>query len=259
MKVVVKLNKEIFKSLAFDDKQIDDELIDALIKAGSHEYIQNSIMEIPDEELSDEEFSKELDKKILNYIDTIDKQDRNEKAVYVFKKVRSIAVRAAAVFFVLIVLAVGFVATAEAAQLQLLQMYIEHSDISSNFEFIRPSSDNETSREQQTRTLEHIFWYIPQGFEYVYENHEGDLSFLRYEDEQGNYIEIVQVQFGSLQSDTQSACNYKLEINGLICFISEHPDKTIAIFNIGSNNYNITSTLPIEDIAEIIKNINYQK
>ena len=70
------MNNDKLNSLIFSDDEINEELLDALIKAGAHEYIQNSNLEVPDTELSDAEFSKELDKRLKNYFSGIKKENR---------------------------------------------------------------------------------------------------------------------------------------------------------------------------------------
>jgi len=255
MKARIGMNKDKFNILAFNDEQVNDELMDALIKAGAHEFIQNSTLEVPDAELSDIEFTKELDKKMLEYFGTIEKDQRNSKVTHIYQKAKNIALRAAAILLVLIVMAVGFVATSEATQLKLLHMYIEHSDIDSSFDF--QDTGAKAPERQEIESLETMFWYIPDGFELIYEDHSQNIKTILYESFEGGYIDIALMTDGNLKIDSEEANNFNIEVNGHVCFVSEHDDKIIVVFNIGELNYIISTTIPLNEITKIIENIKY--
>ena len=248
------MDKDKFNILAFEDDQINNELIDALIKAGSHEYIQNTNIDIPDEKMSDDKFSKELDKKLRKYFATLNKKKRETNIMKFVNKAKNIAVRVAAVLFVLVALAAGFVATSKAAQIKLLHIYIEHSDIDSNIEF--EETQTKIPEKQKIESLETIFWYIPDGYEFVYENQNSSTKEILYEGADDGYIEIIEMSEGNLRLDSEGANNYNVEVGEVTCFVSQHSDKTIVVFRINEKNYNIISTLPIEEIIKIIENIN---
>jgi|GEM_PF-6271454 len=249
------MNKDKFNILAYSDEQINDELMDALIKAGAHEFIQNSTLEVPDAELSDIEFTKELDKKMLEYFGTIEKDQRNSKVTHIYQKAKNIALRAAAILLVLIVMAVGFVATSEATQLKLLHMYIEHSDIDSSFDF--QGTGTKIPEKQRIESLEAMIWYIPEGFELIHEDHSQNIKTILYENVSGDYIDIALMTGGNLKIDSEEANNFNIEVKGHVCFVSEHDDKIIVVFNVNDFNYTIATTLPLDEIIKIIENIKY--
>jgi len=232
------MNKKNFNNLLYTDEQINDELVDALIKAGAQEYIQNSTLEIPSEELSDVEFSDELDRKLLKYFDDLDKQQRNKNLVNFTTKAKNIAMRAAAALFVLVVLAVGFVATSEAAQIKLLNIYVEYTDIDTRFFFGSdrdPDTDNQGN--SAITSTETVYSYIPFGFEFVHEDINPAVQTTRYEDIEGKYPVDNKV-IGKVVSITDYGAFVELEqgVEGLV-HISEmswtqhirHPSKVVSI------------------------------
>ena len=197
---------------------------------------------------------------MLKYFDTLEKHKNKSKIKYIYNKSKNIVVRAAAILFVLIVLAVGFVATSEAAQVKLLNMYVEHSDIESVFDFGTSSDGTKLpySEKQMIDSLEQIFWYIPQGYELVNEIQDVNMKQLYYEDMDNGYLTIMQaIEKGNATINSEAGTNFTIEVNGIDCFISEHEDKVIAVFEINRLYMSIITSLPLEEVIKIIENINY--
>jgi len=251
------MNKKNFNNLLYTDEQINDELVDALIKAGAQEYIQNSTLEIPSEELSDVEFSDELDRKLLKYFDDLDKQQRNKNLVNFTTKAKNIAMRAAAALFVLVVLAVGFVATSEAAQIKLLNIYVEYTDIDTRFFFGSdrdPDTDNQGN--SAITSTETVYSYIPFGFEFVHEDINPAVQMIRYENAEGVFIEIHQMKSGNLNVDAEDVNSYMAEVDDITCYVTEHEEMNNVICEKNELYYFIVSDIDVEEILKIISGIN---
>lgn len=250
----MQMNRKNFNNLVFTDEQINDELIDVLIKAGAQEYIQNSTLEIPSEELSDIEFSNELDKKILKYFDDYEKNEKNQNIIKFTAKVKNIAIRAAAALFVLVVLAFGFVATSEAAQIKLLNMYIEFTDIDTRF-FFGSENDPDTNN-QNNPTTETVYSYIPFGFELVYEDINPAVQLTRYEGIDGGFIEIHQMKSGNVNVNAEDANSYMTEVDGVSCYVTEHEEINTIICEKNELFYLISSDINVDEMLKIVSGIN---
>lgn len=248
------MNKKSFNKLVYTDEQINEELIDALIKAGSHEHIHNSTFEIPSDELSDVEFSDALDKKLLNYIDEYDKQLRTKKVIKFAVKIKNIAIRAAAALFVFVVMAVGFVATSEAAQIKFLNIYVEYTDIDTRFHFgedIDPETANSVNPPSES-----VYSYIPFGFEFVHEDINPAVQMTRYENAEGVFIEIHQMKSGNINVDAEDVNSYITEVDGITCYVTEHEEMNNVICEKNELYYFIVSDIDVEEILKIISGIN---
>lgn len=246
------MNKNKFNVLRFNDDEIDNELLDVLIKAGSHEYITNSILEIPDKELSDAKFSKELDKRMHQYFATMNKDNHPEKIRNIFIKTKNVMLRVAAVLFVFVILAVGFVATSEATQIKLLNIYMKNTDIDTSFEFMNPAP---TDAKDESNSIEKIFWYIPDEFELVFENHDNNFQNIVFQSADGGYIDIKLITNGTLNIDTEQGKSYYIEVGDYDCYVSENEAENIVIFQIDNINYYILGNISVEEIIKIVENI----
>jgi len=87
------------------------------------------------------------------------------------------------------------------------------------------------------------------------EDHQPYVKSAHFESLDGEYLDIMQMTGGNLKIDSEDANNYTLEINGHMCFISEHEDMIITIFETDKFGYNIITSLPIHEVIEIIENI----
>ncbi|MBN2879374.1 MAG: DUF4367 domain-containing protein [Clostridia bacterium] len=249
------MNKKAkFNILAFNDAQINDELIDALIKAGAHEYIENKNLSIPDSEISDIEFSEELDKRIRHDIADYKRQTRKPKFNKIYDKAKKIIIRAAAVILIMLIAASGFVITSDAAQEQLLKLYLEHSSIDTSMVF-KDKENKELLNEDSLFSIQDIMMYIPIGLELINEDHQPDVRSAHFESLDGEYLDIMQMTGGNLKVNSEDAKNYTIEINGYMCFFSEHEDMIITIFETKKYGYSIITSLPIHEVIEIIENI----
>ena len=96
---------------------------DALIKAGAHEYIENISLSIPDSELSDIEFSDELDKRIRHDIMDYKRQARKPKMKKIYGKAKNVIIRAAAVILIMFIAASGFVIVITSYSIHYTKLY----------------------------------------------------------------------------------------------------------------------------------------
>lgn len=251
------MNKKSFNKLIYTDEQINDELIDVLIRAGSHEYIQNSTLEIPSNKLSDVKFSEELDKKLLRYIDDFDKKEKNQKVAKFATKAKNLAMRAAAALFVLVALAVGFVATSEAAQIKFLDIYVEYTNIDTRFYFGQENnSDANNPYNSPLESTESIYGYIPFGFEFVHEDINPAVQLTRYEDMEGRFLEIHQMESGNINVDAEDVNSYMAEIDGVTCYVTEHDEMNTVVCEKNKLYYLIISDIEVEEILKVISGIN---
>ncbi len=239
---------EKFKSLIFNDDEIDNELVDVLIKAGSHEYIKNSAMEVPDSELSDVEFSEELDQKLRKYFSDTNKETRKEKLKSFTSKTKNISLRIAAVLLVLLVLAAGFIVTSEATQIKLINLYLEQTEISTDFS---------SSTSNILGPLESIIGYIPERYEMVYETTDKSSDIIHYETLDGGFLQIEVYEGVSLTINSEGAITYMMEIGDISCYVAEHEEYIIVVYSVGNYVFNIYGTVPLSEIEKIIENINY--
>ena len=216
---------------------------DSLLRMAVRETYMDQVNAIPPEN----ELEKILhpDDNFKNKIKAIvRRENRNEKLVHFSRAASKVAV----VILVCISLTFASLMTADAVRESVATTILEWHD-----KFTRIFIETDA---QPERLSEIKFNYIPEGFELVEEESIKDESFMIYtfSDNKKDFLRI-HINFRSSKIDNEYSSYYIISIGNKkgIWINNEYTNQLI--ISSGNYCYNITSSLPIENVIDVYKNI----
>ena len=232
----------------YTDEEVDAKLLEALMLAGFHETIKNENVEVDEETKQSISFSKAFDERVRRMFTEMDDLDQHLRKKAKRQKVYNTIIKIAACFAVFIFISIVTVVSSEAARIKFLNIYVETFDISTDFTFYDEDADQEYPKLNE-------FNYIPFGYELIGETENEDMSYVRYENQVGQYISITTMAEGAISLDTESAEATEQMIGDHQCFVSRKDDMILVLLSYQNRNYQITSNGEWEEIKKMIENI----
>jgi len=245
----MKTGDNIFKNLIFSDNEIDDDLLDAAIKAGCHEHIKNSNSDSSKKDKVKVVFSDDFEKKMKNIIRNFSDEDKFLKRKNRWHKASGAFVKLSACFAWLMIISILTITSSKALQSRFMNMYVEAFDIKTDYEF---SFEEEI---YQGRSTIERFTYIPPGFELQEEFDGEEIFFAIFENDDEKYINLQVLGECSSSVDSEDAEYTVKKIGEYTCDIYiEHEEKRI-IFVDEDKGFIIISNIEMNELEKIIKNI----
>ena len=244
------MSQELFNKLIYTDEEVDEELLAALIKAGSHEYIKTAITKPTEEEESKVSFSKAFEERMQKQLNIFKHEEKRERRTNILRRIRKVAVNVAACLFAIIIISSAFVATSEAAKIEVMNTLIDVFNIKTDFRF--SYSDNNQANETN---LSSMLGYIPVGLEIVDELNLETYDEVEYDSNTGIFMSFRKQESGSVTIDTENTDAYELLIGEYNCYVSEKEDDIIIIFEDGIYAYTLKSNLSFEEIKKVLLNL----
>ncbi len=216
---------------------------DSLLRMAVRETYMDQVNAIPPED----ELEKILhtDDNFKNKIKAIvQKENRNEKLIHFSRAAAKVAV----VVLVCISLTFASLMTAEAVRESVATTILEWHD-----KFTRIFIETDT---QPDKLPEIRFNYIPEGFELIEEESIKDESFMIYtfSGKKKDFLRI-HINFRSSKIDNEYSSYYIISIENKKGIWINNGYTNQLIISSGSYCYNITSSLPIENVINVYKNI----
>ena len=241
------INLEKLYKMTKTDDEVHEQLMDALIIAGCHEHIKHRASETAKEqqiEVHSPNFN------ILDtYIENIKKKEQSKKRHRTFNKVKDIAIKVAACLSILFIISIITVTSSEAARVAFLNTYVEVFEIKTDFSIISDDEKTDTVSEMQQ------FEYIPSGFEVTETFDDGQLYKVKYETENGDFVNIKVTYETTVSIDSEDAEATKKVIEDKICYISYKEETVNVLFIYNERGYVITSNISMGEIEKIIQNM----